>query len=147
MTEGSKAQSPAGATPLDEQGLPRGYPWRAEYEVTPRQVRDALRDRPKQVVLIDVRREDEWRVARIEGAVLIPLSEIERRAEEIMELAEDAMGGEGSGGGVLVAVHCHHGVRSLKATLALRAKGINAFSVAGGIELWSLDIDPRVPRY
>jgi adenylyltransferase/sulfurtransferase len=133
----SATPSPA----LDDRGIPRDYVFRPEYELTPRQVRDARRDRADKIVLIDVRREDEWRVARIEGAVLIPLNEIERRADEIAEMAQDA------GEGAIVAVHCHHGIRSLKATLALRAKGVNAWNVAGGIDLWSIDIDPTVPRY
>jgi rhodanese-related sulfurtransferase len=42
---------------------------------------------------------------------------------------------------------CHHGVRSLRAALALRQLGINAKSMAGGIDLWSIDIDPAIRRY
>jgi len=136
-----KTPPPASRPALNEQGLPRDYAFRSEYELTPRQLRAARQDPSARLVLIDVRRPDEYQAARIEGAVLIPLAEVERRADEIADLAEEA------GEGAIVAVHCHHGVRSLKATLALRAKGINAWSIAGGIDLWSLDIDPSVPRY
>lgn len=129
---------------LDGRGLPLGYPYRPEYEITPRELRD-LMGSGAAVVLVDCRREDEHRVARIEGSVLIPLPEIDRRAEEIKELAAEA--GSRSGSAALVAVHCHHGVRSLRAALTLRGHGIEAVSVAGGIELWSIDIDPAVPRY
>lgn len=132
---------PSPVPPLDERGLPRGYAFRAEYELTPRQVRDLLASPKSAVVLVDCRRPEEHQLTRIAGAVLVPLAEIERRTDDIKDLAEDA------GQDAIVAVHCHHGVRSLKATLALRAKGINAWSVAGGIDLWSIDIDPSVRRY
>ena len=45
-------------------------------------------------------------------------------------------------------IYCHHGMRSLQATQFLRGKGYaNSFSLAGGIDAWSLQIDPEVPRY
>jgi len=45
-------------------------------------------------------------------------------------------------------LYCHHGVRSLKAALWLREQGIEqAQSLQGGIDRWSLEIDPAVPRY
>jgi adenylyltransferase/sulfurtransferase len=71
--------------------------------------------------------------------VHVPLSELEKRHDEI----EPAPGQQ-------VAILCHHGVRSLKATHALRAlrKDLaQCRSVAGGIELWSRAADPAVPRY
>lgn len=130
--------------PLDAAGLPPGYPFRDQHELTPRQVKAAMDAQGgaqgPRLLLIDCRREDEWKLARIDGAVLIPLAEMERRVDEIKDLAQDA-------GAAQIAVHCHHGMRSLKATLMLQAHGLNARSVAGGIDLWSLDIDPRVPRY
>jgi rhodanese-related sulfurtransferase len=45
-------------------------------------------------------------------------------------------------------VICHHGVRSLQVVSWLRAQGVeNCFSVAGGIDRWSIEVDPGVPRY
>ena len=126
--------------PLDKQGLPAGYPFKPEWEVTPRQVRDTLQRGEEGPILVDCRRPDEWAVARIEGAVLIPLSELDRRADELE--------GDNGGRSRAVVVHCHHGQRSLRATSTLRAMGFtNVKSMAGGIDLWSVDIDPAVPRY
>jgi rhodanese-related sulfurtransferase len=47
-----------------------------------------------------------------------------------------------------IIVHCHHGGRSLRVAKWLREQGfIQAQSMAGGIDAWSLQIDPDVPRY
>ncbi|MGE9290492.1 MAG: rhodanese-like domain-containing protein [Puniceicoccales bacterium] len=47
-----------------------------------------------------------------------------------------------------IIVYCHHGMRSLRVTEYLRSRGIDqAQSMAGGIDAWSLEIDPTVPRY
>jgi rhodanese-related sulfurtransferase len=43
---------------------------------------------------------------------------------------------------------CHHGVRSLQVASWLRAHGIeNCYSIAGGIDRWSLEVDGSIPRY
>jgi rhodanese-related sulfurtransferase len=126
---------------LDERGLPPGYPFKPDLEVTPRRARAMVREFPPQAILIDCRTAAEAAVARITEAALVPLSEIESRADEIAEMAREA-------GDAQVIVHCHHGLRSLKAVLALRAKGLKeVFSMAGGIDLWSRAVDPAVPRY
>ena len=55
------------------------------------------------------------------------------------------MSGEGDRS---VVIYCHHGMRSLNATQFLRARGLEqTFSLRGGIEAWSLTVDPEVPRY
>ncbi len=119
---------------LDDNGLPQGYPFRAELEITPR-CAHALLERGE-VLLLDCRRADEHERARIEGSVLIPMHEIAERTEELG--ARDRP----------IIVYCHHGVRSLYVTLALRRSGFtDARSLAGGIDVWSRDIDPCVPRY
>jgi rhodanese-related sulfurtransferase len=87
-------------------------------------------------VLLDVRNEDEFDFSRLEGAVLIPLHELEARTDELEPFRQQP-----------VACLCHHGVRSLAAAAFLRSLGFDATSIAGGIEAWSVDIDPRVPRY
>ena len=129
--------APGGAAPLDARGLPPGYPFKPEYELTPRDVRDRLESAPEKVLLIDCRTQPEWDLVHINGALHIPLHDIERRADEVQPEP-----------GQTVAIICHHGVRSLKAALALRAMGVpGAMSVAGGIDLWSLAADPSVKRY
>jgi rhodanese-related sulfurtransferase len=120
---------------LDARGLPAGYPYREDLEVTPRAVREMLA--AGAVYLVDCRTKAEAATARIDGAVLIPLDELAGQAERI---EEDA-------GALPVVVHCHMGGRSMKAALFLRGRGIEAKSMAGGIDVWSVDIDPRVARY
>jgi rhodanese-related sulfurtransferase len=107
---------------------------RAEWEVAPSELaaRHAKGEHP---VLLDVRRHDEIAVAAIDGAVHIPLDELEERAGELDPAQE-------------TIVFCHHGVRSLSATAFLRQKGFASVkSLAGGIDRWSVLIDPSVPRY
>jgi rhodanese-related sulfurtransferase len=88
-------------------------------------------------LFLDCREQDEYEIARIEGAVLLPMSELQLRVEEL-ESSRDAR----------IVVHCHHGGRSLRVANWLRAQGFpNAQSMAGGIDAWSLEIDPDVPRY
>jgi rhodanese-related sulfurtransferase len=108
-------------------------------ELTAPQVHAMMINPESAPLLIDCREESEWRTARIEGARLIPLGELTARADHIAAEAQE------QGGPVIV--HCHHGVRSLKGALMLRAHGIDARSMAGGIDAWSKEVDPAVPRY
>jgi rhodanese-related sulfurtransferase len=86
--------------------------------------------------LIDVREPAEHAICHIEGAALIPMQYIPTRLNEL----DDA--------GARIVVFCHHGVRSLSVVDWLRRQGVeNCQSMAGGIDLWSLSIDPAVPRY
>lgn len=128
-----------GRPALDPRGLPAGYPYHPEFEVTPREVK-AMMGSPA-LVLIDCRTQGEWQTAKIAGATLIPLDQLASRIGEI----EDAM--DRAGEDVKVVVHCHHGGRSMKAALFLKQRGIDAASMAGGIDLWAIDVDPAVPRY
>lgn len=90
---------------------------------------------PTPPVLIDVREPDEFAVCRIEGARLVPMNTV---AARLAEIPQDRP----------VLVQCHHGGRSMKVTQFLRAKGFAQVSnLQGGIEAWSLRVDPKVPRY
>jgi rhodanese-related sulfurtransferase len=107
------------------------------YEVTPQAAKEQLTDR-KQAILIDVREPAECALARIEGAELIPMGSVPAELQKLEGLADS--------GDLLIL--CHHGVRSMQVTMWLRARGIeNCYSVAGGIERWSCEVDPSVPRY
>ncbi|MFO0831518.1 MAG: rhodanese-like domain-containing protein [Phycisphaerales bacterium] len=120
---------------LSEQGLPIGYQLKPQYEITPREA--AARLAAGKLVLIDVRTQPEWDLVRVPGSVHIPLDDVESRHDEVEAAA-----------GQTIACLCHHGVRSMRAALALRSLGHgNVVSVAGGIDLWSLAAEPALPRY
>src|SRR3989475_10708517 len=85
--------------------------------------------------LIDVRETFEYEIARINGARLIPLGEIAERADE---LPRDRP----------IVVHCHSGRRSAEAVRLLQQRGFgNIYNLEGGIDGWSDQIDPGVPKY
>lgn len=102
-------------------------------EITVQELK-ARMDRKEKFVLLDVREPREYAKARIEGSTLIPLGFLESR---LGELDKDAK----------LVVHCKVGGRSAKAVELLRSKGYDAVSLAGGIDAWSAEIDPSVPRY
>jgi rhodanese-related sulfurtransferase len=88
--------------------------------------------------LIDVREPHEFAIAKIDGASLIPMRQIPGELHQIESRAASAA----------VVVFCHHGVRSLNVVQWLREQGVgNCVSMAGGIDAWSLSVDPTVPRY
>lgn len=116
-----------------------------EYEVTPRFVAAALQDGAEPILLLDCREHDELAIARIEGALHIPMSELGSRIDELEQHAE-ACGSAGQPARIIVS--CHSGRRSLQVALLLREAGYeDAASMAGGIDWWSRQIDPTVPRY
>jgi sulfur-carrier protein adenylyltransferase/sulfurtransferase len=85
--------------------------------------------------LIDVREPFEYEIARIDGAKLIPLGEIADRMDELQR--EQA-----------IVVHCHSGKRSAQAVRLLQQRGFsNVYNLEGGIDAWSDQIDPNVPKY
>lgn len=89
------------------------------------------------IALVDCREQNEYDVARIPGAILMPMSQF--------PLAEDRMG---ELVGKKVVVHCHHGGRSLRVANWFRQNGHpEALSMAGGIDQWSLQVDSSIPRY
>jgi adenylyltransferase/sulfurtransferase len=97
----------------------------------------ARRARGDEHLLLDVRGQDEYDTARIDGSTLLPLGELEARLEELAAWR-----------GRPVVVHCHHGGRSAKACNILVKSGFQQVeNLVGGIEAWSLTVDPSVPRY
>lgn len=124
--------------PIDYEGF-CGVPAAEEAtleEVSAADVQEA-RNRGEEFLLLDVREPSEWETARIEGARLLPLGELETRLSELEEWR-----------GRRVVIHCHHGGRSAHACQVLRAAGFgDVANLAGGIEAWSLTVDPAVPRY
>ncbi len=97
----------------------------------------AMREHGEDFLLLDVREPEEYATARIESALLLPLGELPRRIAEIAEWKDRP-----------VVVHCHHGPRSARACALLLEHGFRDVSnLVGGIEAWSLTVDPTVPRY
>src|SRR5262245_38448645 len=86
--------------------------------------------------LLDVREPHEVATAAIAGSVRSPMRQIPARLAEL---------GDKTG---RIVVHCHHGGRSLRVTQFLRQQGFDqAQNMTGGIDAWSLEVDPAVPRY
>jgi len=106
-----------------------------DLEITIDQLKQHLAS-PTPPLLLDVREQWEYDTAHIDGATLIPMAEIPARA--FKELDEDSP----------ILVLCHHGARSMSVAVWLRNQGFEqAQSVSGGIDAWSRNVDPTVPRY
>jgi len=92
-------------------------------------------DKNPDLLVVDVREPHEYEIARIDGAVLIPISELPTRLAELDGHRE-------------IVTHCHHGARSLKALEILKAAGFSRVrSLRGGIDAWAVNVDPTLPRY
>ena len=86
--------------------------------------------------LVDVREPDEWEIAHLPGAKLIPLSKFQHQALEELDPDDE------------IILYCHHGMRSAKAQSYLHAKGYaKVTNLTGGIDGWSREVDPSVKRY
>ena len=106
-------------------------------EITPQQVKQRL-DAGEKLHLIDVREPHEFALAKIAGATLVPMRSVPGELQDLEARADEAP----------LIVYCHHGVRSLNVVNWLREQGLEACqSMAGGIDAWSLSVDPSVPRY
>jgi adenylyltransferase/sulfurtransferase len=87
------------------------------------------------LVLVDVREPAELGISRIEGALHIPMSQLDQRQDEIPRDQP-------------VVVFCRSGIRSLKAIVTLQAAGYgNLTNMVGGINAWAQKIDPSIPLY
>jgi rhodanese-related sulfurtransferase len=103
-------------------------------EITPAEVKQRLDQREK-LLLIDVREPWEFAICSIEGAKLIPMGTVPANLQAL-DTDDD------------IVVYCHRGMRSLDVAVWLRGQGVErAKSLAGGIERWALEIDPKLPRY
>ena len=101
--------------------------------IEPREVHEMMQKGVK-FFLLDCREPGEYETARIEGATLIPMRQI---PQKVGGIPQDRP----------VVVYCHSGMRSLNAASWLKQQGVNALSMDGGIDRWSAEIDPQVPRY
>jgi rhodanese-related sulfurtransferase len=105
-----------------------------DLQITPSDVKSLLH-RNENLLLVDVREPWETQLCSLPGAQLIPMGAIPANLQKL-----DVEGD--------VICYCHHGVRSLDVAVWLRSQGVTgAKSMTGGIDRWSAEIDPTVPRY
>lgn len=120
-------------------GAPRREPDRANdaaelpVEVAPAELAERLRAK-EGVLLLDVREGWEVQVSRIASARHVPMNELPG-ALDTLERARETI------------VYCHHGTRSAMVVHWLRQQGYRARNLTGGIDRWSREVDPGVPRY
>lgn len=106
-------------------------------EISPQEASDRLK-KGNNAILVDVREPEEFALSRLDNARLIPMQSI---PAELQRLEAWADTGE-------LLILCHHGVRSLQVAYWLRERGVeNCYSVSGGIDRWSREVDDSVPRY
>src|SRR5438067_3709736 len=119
----------AGPPAVDWFAAPEGVP-----AISVRELKERM-DNKEALTLIDVRERYEYEIARIHGSRLIPLGELDTHVNELPRT------------GTLV-MQCHSGGRSEHAVRILQEAGFeNAMNLEGGIDAWSVEVDPAVPRY
>ena len=93
-----------------------------------------LPDAPR---LLDVREPEEFEIAALPNARLVPLGQIPARVEQIVDWKNEP-----------IVVYCHHGIRSMHAINFLAHAGFTDLTnLSGGIDAWSREVDPKLPRY
>jgi rhodanese-related sulfurtransferase len=108
-----------------------------QHEITPHEIQRRL-SAGETLILIDVREPAEFQIAHIAGAQLVPMGSVPTQLQRLEAASDEAT----------LIVYCHHGIRSLNVVHWLREQGVAACqSMVGGIDRWSLEIDPSVPRY
>ncbi|GAB4373231.1 MAG: rhodanese-like domain-containing protein [Bryobacter sp.] len=108
-----------------------------ELEISPKDLQVLLLG-AEPPLLLDCREPVEHGICRIEPSTLMPMNTIPENLAKLEALAEERE----------IVVYCHHGVRSLNTAAWLRRQGVERVrSLRGGIERWSVEIDPQVPRY
>ena len=93
-----------------------------------------IRIEAKKIIVLDVRELWELKIAKISKSISIPMQEIPKR---LNELNRD----------LNYAIICHSGVRSYHVATYLEKEGFNVWSVDGGIDRWSLEVDTSIKRY
>jgi len=105
-----------------------------DYEISPAEASALLAENKAR--LVDVREPWEFATAHIEGSILMPMGDIPSRAHQELDPEER------------LVVTCHLGARSMSVTAWLRNQGFDQVqSLRGGIDAWSVEVDPAVPRY
>jgi adenylyltransferase/sulfurtransferase len=104
------------------------------FAISPKELKSSL-DKGDKLVLVDVREEWEYSLAKLDGSILIPLGTLPQSLGRLNRDSE------------IIAI-CHHGMRSADATNFLIQQGFrNVKNLVGGIDAWSTQVDGTVPRY
>ena len=118
---------------IDYEAFCKGKDEPVDFEISVKDLQQRLAGGEK-LILVDVREPFEFSIANLNG-VLIPLRSLPARTSELDPDSE-------------IIVYCHTGNRSARAVEFLRQSGFpKARNLAGGIDAWSVEIDPSVPRY
>jgi rhodanese-related sulfurtransferase len=105
-------------------------------QIWPTDLAERLRS-PAPPHLLDVRESEEHAFVALPNSTLIPLGQLAQRIDEIEEWKDEE-----------IVVYCHHGIRSLNAIGQLRHFGFTKLqNLAGGIDRWTTEVDPKLPRY
>lgn len=134
ITFPKRSDCPAcGPSNQSDSSAPRPHAGELPLDIQPAELAQRLRG-GETPALLDVRERWEWELASIPGAQLLPMGEL---VENLDAMEKDRE----------IVVYCHSGVRSSMAAGWLRTQGLRARSLAGGIDRWSREVDPSVPRY
>jgi len=105
-----------------------------DFAISPKELKKSL-DNGDKLVLVDVREEWEYSLAKVDGSILIPLGTLPQSLAQLNRESE------------IIAI-CHHGMRSADATNFLLQQGFpKVKNLVGGIDAWSTQVDGTVPRY
>lgn len=104
--------------------------------LTPQELHQRINRGQAQILVLDVREPWEAHLARLDGSILAPMSTLGPGV--MADLPDDRD----------ICVLCHHGIRSAIVTRWLEQNGLErVFNLSGGIDEWSLTVDPSLPRY
>jgi adenylyltransferase/sulfurtransferase len=104
------------------------------FVISPKELKTRL-DKGDSLVLLDVREDWEYSLAKIDGSILVPLGTLPQSLTRLNRESE------------IIAI-CHHGMRSADATNFLLQQGFsNVKNLTGGIDAWSIQVDGAIPRY
>jgi rhodanese-related sulfurtransferase len=104
------------------------------FVISPKELKARL-DKGDKLVLLDVREEWEYSLAKLDGSILVPLATLPHSLARLNRDSE------------IIAI-CHHGMRSADATNFLLQQGFpNVKNLVGGIDAWSIQVGGAVPRY
>lgn len=102
-------------------------------QISPSTLKAMLDSEPP--LLLDVREDWEFATAHLPGSLHIPMAKIPQRHAELEKNRP-------------IVVICHHGMRSQQVADFLEKKGATDIgNLVGGLDAWSIEIDPQLPRY